>query len=99
MQQIKTLPFRSQYESDDSFACVLWQSDTNICEFSFARMPEPTDVVRACDPSGLFYGTCDAREPKFCARHFYLQVIAGTGTHLIDDPVTDVPLPPRDENL
>jgi hypothetical protein len=50
----------------------LWQSNENICEFQ-------DDPPNACDPSGLFYGTTDSREPKFCARHFYQQVVAGDG--------------------
>ena len=85
MRYIKPLPFRSQYETDDPLDCALWQSDTTICEFNAAG--------EHCDPSGLYYGTTDEREPKFCARHFYLQVIAEAGTHLIDDQAADVTRP------
>lgn len=91
MQQIRTLPFRSHYEADDPLNCVLWRSETNVCEFNAAHMPAPADTSGVCDPSGLYYGTADAREPMFCARHLYLQVIAGTGTQLIDEPAA-VPL-------
>jgi hypothetical protein len=36
-----------------------------------------SDARGVCDPSGFFYGTSD--EPKFCARHFYLEVVSGDG--------------------
>lgn len=90
MHQIKALPFCSQHLSESLIDCVLWQSDTNICEFNPAHVSDPTDTQGLCDPSGLYYGTFDSREPKFCARHFYLRMIAENETHLVDEPVADV---------
>jgi hypothetical protein len=33
----------------------------------------------SCDNSGIYYGTDDEREPKFCARHFFQVVASGNG--------------------
>ena len=72
MAYVAQLPFVSRLRSDHSptdekptFDVVIWQSATNICEqreFGFGR----------CDTGeGLYYGTSDSREPKFCPRHYY----------------------------
>ena len=52
-------PARSTY-----FEVGLWSSQVNECEDS--GHAEECDLV-----SGVFYGTPDLREPKFCPRHFY----------------------------
>jgi hypothetical protein len=76
------MPFYSELD-DSQTDCGLWESETNVCEFQGER-----GTVGACDTSGLYYGTTDSREPKFCARHFYQLVVSGDGTtnyRLIDD--------------
>jgi hypothetical protein len=56
---------------DDSITdCALWQSEENICDLKKNGV---------CDDSGYYYGTSDDREPKFCARHFYQDVVSGDG--------------------
>lgn len=71
MRLVKNMPFFSVIDDwkDD---CCLWQSDQNICDAK-------DDDEGVCDPSGMFYGTGDGREPKFCARHFYQGVVNGSG--------------------
>jgi hypothetical protein len=71
MKYIKDMPFYSVL-GEDQTDCGLWQSDENICELK-------DDPPNVCDHSGLFYGTTDSREPKFCARHFYQHLVAGDG--------------------
>ena len=78
---IKDMPFYSELGGDKT-DCALWQSDENICDL---RASEPG----VCDPSGLYYGTTDSREPKFCGRHFYHRVVLSdgdgeTGYELVD---------------
>ena len=72
MKPIKLLPYTSVLDTEETL-CQLWQSDNNVCEFQ-------TDAaVGLCDTSGIYYGTDDSREPKFCARHFYQRVVSGNG--------------------
>ena len=70
MKFVRDLPFASVL-GEDSLDCVLWESAENACEL------ENEDGL--CDPSGYYYGTSDSREPKFCARHFYLRIVNGDG--------------------
>ena len=75
MKFLKLLPFESKLNSD-KLDVGLWQrenSDLDICEFWNDK------EVGVCDTSGLYYGTSDENEPKFCARHFYLLVVNGNG--------------------
>lgn len=67
---VKDMPFYS--ELDGKTDCAIWQSGEHICELK-------DDGRGVCDPSGLFYGTTDSREPKFCARHFYMDIVSGNG--------------------
>lgn len=79
MKFIKLLPFDSILD-DDPIDCALWQSEDNLCEF---QMHNPALAGQArvgnCDNSGFYYGTSDEDEPKFCAKHFYQQVVNGDG--------------------
>ena len=70
MKLIQQLPFESQFD-DQRLECGLWQSDENICDLNGGST--------ICDPSSLYYGTLDSREPHFCARHFYQEVVIGDG--------------------
>lgn len=66
---IKLLPFQSQI--DDTISPIaLWSCNSNACEFI---------EERNCDTSGIYYGTEEKIEPKFCARHFYQHVVSGDG--------------------
>lgn len=72
MKLIKMLPFDSVMDQDTT-DCALWTDNENLCEYQ-------TDLKAGiCDTSGMFYGTSDEREPKFCARHFYQLVVSGDG--------------------
>jgi hypothetical protein len=71
MQLIKALPFSSELDGD-LMECVLWQSSDNLCEAK-------EEGHSACDTSGFYYGTLSDVEPKFCARHFYQEVVSGDG--------------------
>jgi hypothetical protein len=75
MRLLQILPYSSIINGDEELDCALWHSSTNICE----RQPTTVDdSTGLCDTSGLYYGTSDSREPKFCARHFY-QSVMGDG--------------------
>ena len=69
MKLHKQLPFDSEYDGERT-ECGLWQSAESICEYKQASLG-------VCDPSGVYYGTLDRREPHFCARHFYQNVVKG----------------------
>ena len=71
MKFLRQMPFYALLGQDKT-DCGLWRSADNICELR-------DDSLNVCDPSGLFYGTTDSREPTFCARHFYQHVVAGDG--------------------
>ncbi len=71
MRYVKQMPLQSELD-DQRLECGIWQSDANVCELQ-------SDVAGACDTSGLYYGTNDERETKFCARHFYRVVVSGDG--------------------
>ena len=75
MKFLKLLPFESAL-GEDRLPCALWQKkkgDPDLCEYSNDQTGE------RCDTSGLYYGTDDEGEPKFCARHFYQRVVSGDG--------------------
>lgn len=63
---------------NDLTDCALWQSDENICELQDPAQQTQFDGM-PCDPSGYYYGTSDSRDPKFCAYHFYTEVVSGDG--------------------
>lgn len=77
MKFIKKLPFESAYEKDDPIDCIVFESKENICEFNDPLNVTQFDSLGDCDNSGYYYGTSDEREPKFCARHFYQNVVNG----------------------
>ena len=66
MRLLQILPYNTVINGDDELDVALWHSNRNICEMNTSQH---TDGL--CDTSGLYYGTSDSREPKFCARHFY----------------------------
>jgi len=70
MEFVTNMPFDSVL-GDDTLSVALWKSDKNVCEYS----KDSTN----CDTSGLYYGTDDVDEPKFCARHFYMNIVSGNG--------------------
>jgi hypothetical protein len=76
MRYLKTLPFCSKLD-DTVHEIAIYEVELkdgeNPCEF-------PGRDRGRCDTSGLVYGTEDPREPKFCARHFYRQVVSGDGS-------------------
>src|SRR3954468_20597220 len=66
---VTMLPFVSQdlmvAEEDLYFEVAVWWSVTNICD-------ENGLGHGRCDTAcGLYYGTSDMREGKFCPRHYY----------------------------
>ena len=69
LKHVKQMPFFSFLDGHKLEVC-LWKSKHLICEF---------DGKGRCDESGYFYGTLDSREPKFCARHFYQEIVSGNG--------------------
>lgn len=70
MKFIKVLPFFSELDND-FLDCGLWESDTNICE-----LQEDNTCTKY---STEYFGTTDSREPKFCFKHFRLDVVSGDG--------------------
>ena len=68
---VKTLPFTAKYDGQ-THEVALFQSDKNknICEYH--------NDDSECDNSGHYYGTRDIHEPKWCAKHFYLNVVSNT---------------------
>lgn len=70
MQFIKALPVYSLLD-DNVMDVGLWESAKNICEFA-------TDPNEFC-VEGNYYGTTDEYEPKFCAKHFFGEVVSGDG--------------------
>jgi hypothetical protein len=68
---VARLPFRSIQKDFPEFVydCGLWKSKENICEL------RGDNGLGVCDISGLFYGTTEAVDTKFCARHFYMEVL------------------------
>jgi hypothetical protein len=73
MKYIKALPYNSVLDEDE-LTCGLWKSKENVCEYQHMY-----DDAGLCDTSGYYYGTADEYEPKFCARHFYQNVVSGDG--------------------
>jgi hypothetical protein len=71
------MPFTSLHDNI-KLEVGLWRADQNQCELAGKTN---------CDDSGLYYGTLDQIEPKFCARHFYQEVISceGTGVYKLVD--------------
>ena len=51
-------------EEPTYFEIGLWRSKANECDDLGEATPCETTA-------GIFYGTSDARDPKFCPRHFY----------------------------
>lgn len=83
MKFIKLLPFVTVLDDPkDTLDCGLWQSGINECEMQGAKRG-----IDNCDNSGFYYGTSDSREPKFCARHFYQNVVNGVegGSYILKD--------------
>lgn len=87
MKYITKLPFESIAQDDDyGLDCIVYKSAKNVCEFQNDQFK-----MGLCDTSGHYYGTSDEREPKFCARHFYQNVVNSKkqkfdgGSHLSDD--------------
>lgn len=76
MRLLQILPYNSVINGDDESDVALWHSNTNICERQPTTLDDSTGL---CDTSGLYYGTSDSREPKFCARHFYQEIVMGDG--------------------
>ena len=66
---VKQMPFNSLHDNI-KLEVGLWKAQQNQCELA-----ERSN----CDDSGLYYGTLDQMEPKFCARHFYQDVASGDG--------------------
>lgn len=50
------------YDNDSELDCGMWWSDVPACEF------DDENCLNSC---GLYFGTMDSREPKFCAYHFF----------------------------
>lgn len=75
---VKSLPYQSIMDGD-ALICALWKSAENICEYGSQNQPDPSNTDGLCDTSGLYYGTDDILEPRFCARHFYQIVVSGDG--------------------
>ena len=78
MKFIKLLPYVSTYDGQEH-EVALWESDKNECEYN--------NEDGKCDTSGLYYGTGDSHEPKFCARHFYQSVckVEQSGCYTLKD--------------
>jgi hypothetical protein len=70
MKFIQQLPFYS-FMDGDVLEVGLWESSENICEHQ--NLEENTCLA------GAYYGTTDEMEPKFCARHFFQDVVSGDG--------------------
>lgn len=67
LHQVKELPFKTVYD-DTEHEVFLYKSWLPQCEYRDGQSGR-------CDDSGHFYGTVDCREPLFCARHFYMNVL------------------------
>ena len=68
-KRIKTLPMVSVLD-DIEEPIALWHNDRNVCELN---------EDGTCSTGTRFYGTEDMREPKFCYRHFFTQIVSGDG--------------------
>ena len=70
MKFIKTLPIYSELDGD--FLDVgAWESEENICELQ--------EDKRCLKNNIEYFGTTDSREPKFCFKHFIVDVVSGDG--------------------
>lgn len=69
MKYLKDIPFYSKL-GDDYLDCGIWESDENICELQDNQK---------CTNTTEYFGTTDSREPKFCPRHFFKDVVSGDG--------------------
>lgn len=70
MKFIKVLPFYSELDND-FLDCGLWEEEYNICELQ--------EDGKCLKNNTEFFGTTDSTEPKFCFRHFRLDVVSGDG--------------------
>jgi hypothetical protein len=84
-QFIGVAPFVSVLKEEDlrdgeeptSFEIGLWRSEANECDDQAGSTP--------CEiTAGIFYGTSDVRDPKFCPRHFYERHIGTKATNRIE---------------
>lgn len=68
MKLITILSFVSTID-DSEFSVAAWESPKNICDIDDS----------SCLVTGLYFGTDDSREPKFCPRHYFLDIVSGDG--------------------
>lgn len=89
MHRLVELPFRSVLDlahdpTQPGLDVWLWQSPENLCEL------DGSDQGRCDTTAGLYYGTGDEREPKFCPRHFYATHYGPDASYQLADLPTDL---------
>jgi hypothetical protein len=63
VQDLKLTAFLPEDKENSSLDTAMWYSNENLCE----RADEGGCITK----NGLYFGTQDSREPKFCPRHFF----------------------------
>jgi hypothetical protein len=72
IKHFRDQPFVSVVEGQYDWPCVAWTGEDCVCELR-------GQGLGVCDTTGIFYGTDEGTDPKFCARHFYQEVVHGDG--------------------
>lgn len=76
MQYIETLQGITSHIDGDKenteLDIAIWQADSNICELHDPQhMTQVPDTGECLTTHGIYFGTSDGREPKFCPAHFF----------------------------
>lgn len=82
MKFLQVLPFISEMDGGENNTDVaVYSSDKpEYCEFYYQGEPEKKSPNHTdCGSDSLFWGTSDEREPKFCTKHFFNNVVIGDG--------------------
>ena len=63
IQDLKLAAFLPEDAENSALDTAMWQSNQNLCE----RADEGQCITK----NGIYFGTPDSHEPKFCPRHFF----------------------------
>lgn len=81
IKHLAELPLVS-YMDDNEFQVNVFSAETNICEMFEAPRPDDCSndaLTASASQNGMFFGTDDSHEPKFCAKHYFGSVNDGDG--------------------
>ena len=66
IQDLNIIAFLPEDRDNSELDVAMWQSDSNICECQ-----GDGGHLECQTRDGIYFGTSDSREPKFCPAHFF----------------------------